>query len=361
MQNRPEQCGLSQRQEVHRFIHGVLLLLLCLAFISCSGNEPQEEERPKEPQGTLQVFPKVLLINSYHYQYPWTRGITQAVASSFEVELDQDGKVVSGVSGRVDLKIIYMDTKRNTESYYIKERAEEAREVITGWSPDVVITTDDNAAKYLVAPFYHSADIPFVFCGVNWSAEEYGFPADNITGMIEVQLIDQLIDLMKPFARGERIAFLKGDDLSARKEASFYEKTFGIELDKRFVRNFSQWKEAYLLLQREADMVLIGNTAAMADWDREEALAFVRKHTMVPTGNWDKWMAPYSLITVATKPEEQGNWAAHQAIRIIEGVEPLSIPIVKNREAQVYLNMALADVMEIVFPMDLVNQAVFVE
>lgn len=350
----------SQGGRRSRTVTALLLCLLCLLPAGCRHEEPGEEVKTL-PEKTVQLFPKVLLVNSYHYQYPWTRAITRAVSSSFGVGLDADGMVVNGATGKAELRIFYMDSKRNTQPEFIKERALEARELITRWRPDVVITSDDNAAKYLVAPFYHSSAIPFVFCGINWSAEEYGFPTDNITGMIEVQLIDQLIELMKAYAAGERIALLKGDDLSARKEAGFYEKSFGLELDTRFVHDFSQWKQEYLRLQREADMILIGNAASLKNWNRDEALSFVRKHTLVPTGNWDKWMAPYSLFTVATKPEEQGLWAARQAMRILEGVKPADIPLVKNREAQIHLNMVLADTMGIVFPMELINQAVFVK
>lgn len=338
----------------------MLLLLLVLSLGACTGEEPEKAERePAVPAGAI-MQPRVLLVHSYHFNYPWTRGINQAVASYFNLQLDHSGHVVSDQPGPVELKIVYMDTKRRTDTEFIRAAALKAKDVIDQWKPEVVIISDDNAAKYLVLPYYHSSPLSIVFCGINWSADEYNFSAANITGMVEVQLVDQLVEIMKIYSKGERVAFLKGDDPSARKEAGFYEKNYGLRLDKRFVRSYADWKSEFLRLQQEADMILLGNTATIADWDKEAALRFVRANTSVPTGNWDKWMAPYSLITVATKPEEQGRWAAEQAMRIVQGVSPGDIPITKNREAQVYLNMSIANAMDIVFPMELVNQAIFV-
>ncbi|WP_300465586.1 hypothetical protein [Desulfobacula sp.] len=94
----------------------------------------------------------------------------------------------------------------------VKEAAaRQARQVILSWKPDLVIVSEDNAAKCLVAPYFKDADLPFVFCGLNWDASVYGFPFKNVTGMIEVQLITQIIDHLKPFASGSRIGALRGN------------------------------------------------------------------------------------------------------------------------------------------------------
>ena len=79
-----------------------------------------------------------------------------------------------------------MDTKRNKSDEYKIAVGREARDLILSWQPDVVITADDNAAKYLIQPYFKDSATPFVFCGVNWTAEEYGFPYSNVTGIVEV-------------------------------------------------------------------------------------------------------------------------------------------------------------------------------
>ena len=343
-----------------------LFFCLCLACFLCTGCSPPNDETQDqeiEQVSTLSgdQLSKVLLVNSYHFHFPWTSGITSSIAASFKVPLSQEGRALNGPDRLVNLKIIYMDTKRNTDEAFVRTAALHAKEAIERWRPDLIITSDDNAAKYLVVPYYKDTDIPVVFCGVNWSAAEYGFSASNVTGMLEVQLVEPLLNVIRKYAKGDRVAFLKGDDTSARKKARFFEERLGIELDKRFVASFAQWKEQYVLLQDEADMILVGNWAALADWDEKEALQLIAEHTSVPTGNWDQWMAPYALLTLATMPEEQGTWAAKKALLILQGASPASIGFAQNKVARVYLNMKLARKLGITFPMPLVNQAVLVE
>jgi RNase P/RNase MRP subunit p30 len=73
----------------------------------------------------------------------------------------------------VHLEIFYMDTKRNNGEDQIADKVQEAMEKIREFSPDLVITSDDNAVMYVVSPYLDTSGIPVVFCGVNWSAEQY--------------------------------------------------------------------------------------------------------------------------------------------------------------------------------------------
>lgn len=290
---------------------------------------------------------KILYVDSYHQSYPWSAGITRGIQSVLELEPD------------IELKIMRMDTKRNTGEEYKKAVALKIKTFIDSWQPDLVIASDDNASKYLIVPYFKGSSLPFVFCGVNWDAADYGFPARNVTGMLEIQLIDQILAAMRVYASGPRIGFIKGDDLSARKEADFFEKRFDIRLDKRFVADFSSWKEQYLALQKDVDMILLGNSASVSGWQPEEAKDFILTTTEVPTGNWDAWMAPYCLLTFANKPEEQGEWAAHTALQILAGTLPESIPLATNQKARIYLNMGLAKKLAIKFPIELIERATF--
>jgi ABC-type uncharacterized transport system substrate-binding protein len=351
-----------------RIFKALLLLCLSLSIIltqtSCS-NSPEsiDQEHPKSPltpEHVLKNRKKVLLVNSYHQDYFWTGGITTAILKQFEVTIDEQGTIDNSRS-KVILKIIDMDTKRNQSEKYIKRAAIDVKKLIKTWQPDLVITSDDNAAKYLIVPYFKNSNIPFVFCGVNWDATDYGFPVSNVTGMIEVQLIDQIVKTLKKYTKGDRVALLKGDDFSARKEADFFEKRFNIKLIKRFVKSFSEWQNQYQLLQSEADIILVGNAVSIPDWTPEKAIELVRQVTQVPTGNWDESMNQFNLLTLATKAEEQGDWAAETALKILNGTSPSDIPMVTNHIAKVYLNMTLAKKLDVTFPIELIEQAVFVE
>lgn len=311
----------------------LLILGIITAFAgSARGEEPKYRGK------------KILFVNSYHKGYPWSDGIYQAIDNT-----------IMGTG--IQLVQFEMDTKRHSSEQSKKTAAEKARSVISSFEPDVVIASDDNASKYLLVPFYKNSKLPFVFCGVNWDASDYGFPTENITGMIEVQLIDQILATLKKYAGGDRIGFIKGDDLSARKEAAFYEKRYDIKIDKRFVKKYSEWERAYLDLQEKADMILVGNSESIPDWDPVAAKRFVEANTGVPTGNWDKWMKDYALVTFATVPAEQGEWAAKAALKILDGATPGNIPVVTNRKAEIYRNMRIAKKLNIVFPIEFIRRS----
>lgn len=301
---------------------------------------------------------KVLYVNSYHPGYEWSDGITRSICDVFGARIKGTNDIDNSAS-RVTLKVVYMDTKRKSGEAQMMDAGRHVKQLIDLWAPDLVITSDDNAAKYLIVPYFKNTSLPFVFCGINWDGSDYGLPCENVTGMIEVQLIDQIILALKPYARGERIAFIKGDDYSSRKEARFYEQHFHFVLDKRFVKTFAQWKAAYLDLQETSDMILVGNAASIDGWNAGTARALIDQSTKVPTGNWDAWMAPFALVTFATKPEEQGTWAARTALRILSGTPPNQIRVVTNKTARVFLNMPLAKKLGIRFPMQLINHASF--
>ena len=107
-----------------------------------------------------------------------------------------------------ELQVIRMDTKRNPGDGFGQQAGADALAAIEGVDPDLVIACDDNAQKYLVMPFLNDTDIPVVFCGVNWDASRYDFSTNNVTGVVEVELPDQVVEILKPYTQGEQVAYL---------------------------------------------------------------------------------------------------------------------------------------------------------
>ena len=173
---------------------------------------------------------KVLFIDSYHQGYAWSDGITAGIQNTL-------------AGSGVDLRIHRMDTKRNGSEAFKKQAALTAKAVIDEYQPDVVIAADDNASKYLIVPYYRGGDLPFVFAGVNWDASVYGFPANNVTGMVEVSRPNELMDILRTFSGGAVIGSLTGDTATSRKENEYYTSQFGIRFDEEvYVKTFDQWE-----------------------------------------------------------------------------------------------------------------------
>jgi ABC-type uncharacterized transport system substrate-binding protein len=45
---------------------------------------------------------------------------------------------------------------------------------------------------------------------------------------------------------------------------------------------------------------------------------------------------------VVKHPEEQGRWTAQAALRILDGIEPRSIPLTYNRDGELFFNTQIA-------------------
>jgi ABC-type uncharacterized transport system substrate-binding protein len=333
-------------------------IFLISSLFSCSNRAIKEQPRIQEELELTENKSRILYIDSYNTDLPWVQGITRGIFEGLNITLDEYGNPDSSMSN-VELKILHMDTKINQSEEFIKAAAFEAKQLIESWRPDVVIASDDNASKHLIVPFFKDSELPFVFCGINWDASVYGFPSNNVTGMVEVSLIPELIDELILYSKGSRVGFLKGDSLSSRREGEEYEKVLGYEIEKVYVDNLSEWKEAFLSMQQQVDILLLGNLAAVQGWDEdEESLQrFVLEESVLPSGAWDSWMAEAVLVTFANQPEEQGEWAAFAALQILSGKSPSEIPLVKNKKAVVFLNMKLAKKMDIRFSQKILDRA----
>ncbi|MDM8568909.1 ABC transporter substrate binding protein [Thiotrichales bacterium HSG1] len=289
---------------------------------------------------------KVLFINSYHNGYAWSDEVQRGI------------ETVLANKKSILLKTIEMDTKRNTSEEFKLRSALKVKQYIKEFKPDVVIAADDNASKYVVEPYYKDADLPFVFCGVNWDASVYGYPYSNVTGMIEVSLIESVIRQLQTNAKGSRIGFIGGDVLTPYKELKYHKKLFNISYDKIYlVKTFKEWQEKYLRLQQEVDMIIFYNYAGISDWESEQVQDFILKNTKVPTGSSLRFMAPLVAITIAISSEEQGRWSAQTALKILAGFKPSKIPIVQNKEGKPIFNMKLINKLGLRIPLSLLKMA----
>jgi ABC-type uncharacterized transport system substrate-binding protein len=277
---------------------------------------------------------KVLYIDSYHQGYAWSDGIVKGVQNKLK-------------GTDIQLKMIYLDTKRNTAEDFKKAAAVKAQAVINNFKPDVVIAADDNASKYLIKPYYKDADLPVVFCGVNWDAKVYGYPYKNVTGMVEVTPIPILIEQLELYAKGNRIGFIGPDILTARKEVENYRKVFGLEPIEYFAKDYEDWKKGFLKLQKDADMLIVDSDGGLYSDHKADYEDFVLRNSRIPSGTCYDFMAPLSLIGVVKVAEEQGFWAADAALQILDGTSPAKIPITTNKRAKLFINKKIGDAMGI--------------
>jgi ABC transporter substrate binding protein len=293
---------------------------------------------------------KVIFVDSYHEGYAWSDG----VISGIHAGLDNTG---------VELKFIHLDTKNNPSVEFGQEAGKNAWAEIQAFKPDVVIACDDNAQKYLVVPFMKGGDIPVVFAGINWDASAYKYnEVTNVTGIVEVELPNQVYDLLKGFAKGERIGYVTIDTETERKIAGIYnERFFGGNMKIYWTKTQEEFKTAFVTAQSEVDILFMGNNAGSDVWNDAEMKQFVLDNIKVPTASINDWMAPFTLLTLAKSPKEQGDLASADALSILDGTSPANIPVHENKKGQLMVNLPLADKLGVVFTPSVLKNAVIID
>ncbi len=300
----------------------------------------------------LSLFPhsaiakKCLYISSYHVGYEWSDGIEKGLRNTLE--------------GKCEVQQFNMDTKRHKDETYKKQIALKAKQLIETWQPDIVIVSDDNAARYIIQPYYKDHRIPFVFCGINWHVNTYGFPYSNTTGMVEVAPISALFEKVSQIRGKANTGFYLGaDTLTEKKNLSRFQQEAtdsGIKLLKGLAKNMAQWLNYYKQAQ-QYDFVIIGSNSGINDWDP----AIIQKTIVQVTDKLSvtnhHWMMPYSILGLTKIPEEQGIWAAQAALYILDGTSPADIPIISNRKWDLWINEKNLSYSEIKMPHSLLKKA----
>ena len=127
---------------------------------------------------------KVLVVFSYEEDFPWDVEIRDGIEFAF--------------NGEVELHYFYMDTKVNLLSG--RQKAAEAFALYRRLQPDGVIAADDNAQAMFVVPYLmNQVTTPVMFCGVNAEAEAYGYPAKNVSGILERFHLEETIAFSRQF------------------------------------------------------------------------------------------------------------------------------------------------------------------
>jgi len=288
---------------------------------------------------------RVLWVDSYHKGYEWSDGIENGIR-----------EVLFGKG--VTLKILRMDTKRKNLVPQMKESALLIKTQLEKFNPDIVIASDDNAQEYLVVPFLKDSDSPVVFCGVNWDASMYGYPASNITGMIEVDRIEDMMEILKKYAKGPRIGYLSGDRVIEHKQIGIYnEKFFNGQMKSYLVSSQAELEEKYIQAQKEVDILIFSNYTGIVDWDAAATTQLVQRYTAIPTGSLNSFMDKWVVCTLAKSSEEQGRYAATTSLKILSGQPPDSLPLTTNKQSRLTINLQLAQKAGIVFPVAVLKQA----
>ena len=271
---------------------------------------------------------RVLLVHSYDKDFVWCAGITEGVKKAFE-----------GVDCEID--VFYMDTRKRTDEEWKIKSGRLALDKVSSYKPDVVIAADDNAQHYFAMHLAGRDDVQAVFCGVNAEASQYGYPAQNITGILERPYPRKCADLLLRIdPRIKRLALMGDQSATTDFLFSSFEKQDDMPIEifaYAKMGDFGIWKKAVKKYQDEADAIgfltyrmikdesgKIMDSRDVMDW----TIANCRKPTVGIAGYM---ISDGALCGVVESPQIQGLEAGKIAVQMIQGNKeagdfPISIP-----------------------------------
>jgi len=294
-------------------------------------------------------LPTCAYISSYAPGYHWQDGIERGLKKS--------------LNNQCRLRTFFMNTKKVFDEHKLVEIGNQAANFIRNTKPDVVVISDDNAVKYVLAPHFKNSDLPFVFCGINNSGKGYGLPYKNTSGMIEK---DPNITLLKFLFNinpsKTHVAYMTTHGTTASKDvANFHQvvEKLKIESSAFRVHNEADWRKIYKDLQDDpkVDIILLSNKAAFETWDHKKNVAWVSKHNKKITVSNHVLMMPYVALGMTKVPDEQGYWAGQTALEILNGTPVQQIAVVPNRNFQLWINPSIANTFKDILPENIFSQS----
>jgi hypothetical protein len=295
-------------------------------------------------------LPTCVYIASYAPGYVWQDGIERALKQ----QLNQACSV----------KTFYMNTKKILDTPTLEQLGLNAKAFIDSHRPNVVIVSDDDAVKYVLQRHYHNHALPFVFCGLNNGGANYGLPYSNATGMIESSPMPQLLKLLFSLNPAKtHVAYLTTLGTTAEKDILAFKTIMnhlGTPHSIYTAADEAQWRSMYQRIQEnpQIDLVFLGNHTAFKQWNHPDNLAFIKTHSQKLSVAEHTWMMPYVSLGILKSPDEHGYWAGQTAKAILNGMPIARLPVVPNRNFQLWVNLEQLAASKQNLPDSLLSQAI---
>jgi ABC-type uncharacterized transport system substrate-binding protein len=277
---------------------------------------------------------KILIVMSYHEEVAMEKELQRTFNS-----------LLTGAT----VKYFWLNTKNAPADGHRKAR--EAFDLYLDFQPDAVIACNDNAQALFVVPYLKDkVTTPVIFNGVNNDADQYGYPAGNITGVLEkkhyregisyLQIIDPTIN---------KIAVIYSDNESNRKnlEQIQQEKAFYTAVITQIVRVTTQVEVKQVLneLSKENDALLFLDLGGLQDEkgafvEETEMFNLVARTATIPTIGANQWEIEAGILCGVIKSDsEQASLTVDILRSIVNGMDVAKVSVVQNRNGRRFLNV----------------------
>ncbi|GAK56169.1 ABC-type uncharacterized transport system periplasmic component-like protein [Candidatus Vecturithrix granuli] len=278
---------------------------------------------------------KVMVVMSYDETYPWVQEMKEGIESV--------------LANTAELTYFFMDTQHHPEQG--PEKAEKAFALYQQLQPDGVIAADDNAQSMFVVPYLKDkVKTPVMFCGVNAEPEQYGFPATNVSGVLErfhtresIILAKQLVPSIETFGYILRESASAGlVQLQIEQEAeSYLAKYTAFKTPATLKEMMADLEE----LREQCDLLFVETLSGLLDdqgksLTDQELIPLILKNFGKPTAGNNAYHVKNGLLCAVIKMgQEQGETAANMLLQAMRGTPISQLPITKNTRGKRLLNV----------------------
>ncbi len=280
---------------------------------------------------------KVFVVMSYHADYQWQKQVREGI------------DMVLG--DMCEVRSFDLDTKRNLDGGL--KKAKEAYDIYKKWQPDGVITADDNAQSMFVVPYLKDkVSTPVIFCGVNAEPQKYGYPATNVSGILErhhlresLVLVKQMVPAIKKIGviAANRPSNIGMINTIKEEQSSYPVRSFEYRLANSLAEAVKMTKE----LRSLTDALHIMGIEGLVDDKNKtlptaESLSVIAETYGKPTIGVVRYeVEAGALCAVIHRGQEQGETAARMLLDAMHGKRISELPVIRNRYGQSIINVTV--------------------
>jgi ABC-type uncharacterized transport system substrate-binding protein len=299
---------------------------------------------------------KVLVVMSYEANNPWVieirEGIDSVLAASSEITYFHMDTKVSPAAG----------PRKGEEAYALYQRLQ----------PDGVIVADDDAQAMFVVPFLKDkVRTPVMFNGVNNSAAKYGFPATNVSGILERAHVRESLAFARQLIPSIRTACFMTNDVPAgralRAQVEEEKETYPVKVGAFHLIRNTRGIDALVKNGHSAcDTILIDSLEGIVDdaarpLNNKEVLEALRKVYSGPILGGNRYQVEQGAWAAVVKTgHEQGETSAEMLLKAMRGTPVARIPVVSNVRGQRVINVTALEAHQVVLKPTILRGATLV-
>ena len=279
----------------------------------------------------------VLVVMSYGPDYAFVQEVQQGIEST--------------LGETCQIKFFYLDTKKDFSGG--PQKAKQAYAFYKAHPIDGVIASDDTAQSMFVVPYLkNKVKTPVMFCGVNAAPEKYGYPAANVSGILERHPISQTLAFAKQLLPSAKTyGFMAFDSPSGRSALEIFhqkEKTFPIQLvTARFPKTFDQAQTIAKALKSQCDILYMPTMHGLKDAQgnplpEKTIVQEIARTFGKPLISGNHYNIRYGMLCGVVKTgQEQGATASKMLLKAMAGTPVSQIPITRNRLGKAMINVTV--------------------